>query len=117
MITRAERDSDIGRPDEADQHPLICCAPHILHGHAHLKDRQVVIERVLLALMKERKSAPLALEPTKHGAAVTVSDAEVKAVYRYSVEVFQKISHLYAELDRMKKLYEGMSKGTPKPRL
>lgn len=117
MTTREKLAADIGRKDEVDEHPLICCAPHILNGHAHLKSRRVVIERVLAALLKERLPGPLYLDATHKATAATVSNEEVKAVYRYTIDVFQKISHLYAELDRRNRLLEGMAKGNPKSRV
>jgi hypothetical protein len=115
-VKRERLNANIGKRDLSDKHPLITCAPHIKHGHAHLGTSGVTLERVHLALMKERRGGPLTLEPAHNGTEIIVTDEEVKAVYRYTIDVFQTLSRLYAELDRMRRLYEGMSKGTPKAR-
>lgn len=107
---REALDANIGRHDEVDDHPLISCAPHILNGHAHLKNRQVRVERVLGGVLRERKPGPLAIGRLKNGTALTVTDEEVRASLRYVIDVVDNLSHLYAELDRLKRSYEDMGR-------
>jgi hypothetical protein len=99
---KADIDADIGKPDDADLHPLIACAPHVLGGHAHLKSSKVRVERVVAALMRERDELigpdkPLRLE---HGGVIPAH--HVRAVSVYVVDIFDNISKLYAELGRRK---------------
>lgn len=104
--SHAEIEAQTGAPDMNDKHPLIDCAPHLEEGHAHLKRNCVRVERVLSALMHERRPGPLALDPLKSGDAVRITDAEVRAVLSFSIDTFVKLSALYAELGRLKELYE-----------
>jgi uncharacterized protein (DUF433 family) len=87
----------IGTRDIVDNHPLIVCAPHVLAGHAHIKGTQVTLERVLAALQNERKHGPLTLPN-----GLTITDEQVRACFAYSIDIFDNISKLYAELGRLR---------------
>lgn len=96
-MKRERLNNDIGTRDVVDNHPLVTCAPHLLAGHAHLKGTRVTLERVLAALLSERRPGPLTLP---NGVAVT--DEQVRACLRYSIDIFDNISKLYAELGRLR---------------
>jgi uncharacterized protein (DUF433 family) len=107
---KADLDTDIGRRTIPDDHPLITCAPHIMHGHAHLKGKQITIERVLEALMTNRAPGDLRLSPT-----VVVTDAEVRACLGYAHDIFANISKLYAELGRLRQVLPARNPNPEKP--
>lgn len=109
-IKRVDLEDFTGKPDMADAHPLIACAPHIEEGHAHLKHNKVRLERVLSALKRERRKKSLILDSLKDGDAVVLTDAEVRAVFDFTIDTLSKLGHLYAEMERQKEFYEGMAK-------
>lgn len=88
-------EQNLGKPDIVDEHPLMRCTPTVLGGHAHIKRNEITVERVLLALLRERPSGPLRVGPRT----VTVTEEEVQATITYAVAIFNDISRLYAELD------------------
>lgn len=98
--SRADLEADIGKPDAIDEHPLIRCTPTLMGGHAHLKRNDIVVERVLEALLRERRPGPLVVGTRSD----TITDDEAKAVVRYAVAIFGNISKLYAELDRLHRI-------------
>ena len=96
---RSDLDKDTGTPNVVDEHPLIRCSPTILGGHAHLKRNEVTVERVLEALLRERRAGPLPIDRTQ-----AITDEEVRAAIRYLIAVFMDLSKLYAELERRRAL-------------
>jgi uncharacterized protein (DUF433 family) len=101
-VKQAELEENTGAPDLVDLHPLITCAPHIMDGHAHLKQKQVTVERILIALMLERGRRDLRLAN-----GMIISGAEVAATYKYSIDIFDNISKLYAEIGRLREMFAG----------
>jgi uncharacterized protein (DUF433 family) len=95
-----------GKPDVADEHPLITCAPHIMEGHAHLKSTKVTVERVLRAVLNERPDSPLVL-----GTGLKLTDAEVSAAFAYAIDIFNNLSKIYAELGRLREFHTKTGKG------
>lgn len=90
-----EIEQNVRKVDPVDEHPLMRCAPNILGGHAHIKRNEVTVERVLLALLRERKPGPLRVGPR----GVTVTNEEVEATVIYTNAIFNDISRMYAVLE------------------
>ncbi len=106
--THVELKQNTGKPDINDKHPLITCAPHLMGGHAHLKSNKVTVEQVLRALARERGEAPLVLH-----SGLKLPGDDVQAVLAYGIDVFEHLSRMFAELDRLRRMIPQREGGKP----
>lgn len=94
--THTQIDSDIGRAELVDDHPLITCTPQVLEGRAHITATKVPIDHILHGLLQERGHSELTLSGGERASAT-----EVRAAVNFAIDTFLNISRVYAELTRL----------------